>query len=251
MAEPIVAVENLTKRYGEFEAVKELSFDVREGEIFALLGPNGAGKTTTIRMLMGILHPTAGTARIRGFDCFADRAEVKRYIGYLPDDPVFYDYLTGREVIRFVGEMHGFTKGEIERRYAPLVARFDLTDALDEYTINYSRGMKKRLALVTALLHDPDLLILDEPTYGLDPFGTRTVQELILEKAGEGKSIFFSTHLLDQAERVSTRVGILSKGKLAAVGRLEELRAGREADATLEEIFFAVAQKPSDEDSQK
>src|SRR3954468_2452266 len=167
MVAPLVTTQGLSKRYGEFEAVANLNLRVEPGVLFALLGPNGAGKTTTIRMLMGILQPSAGSARIAGLDCFADRVAVKRCVGYLPDEPVFYEYLRGREIIHFVGAMHGLTRGRIEERSQPLVARLDLADALDEYAANYSRGMKKKLALTCALLHDPALLILDEPTSGL------------------------------------------------------------------------------------
>jgi len=248
VADAIASITNLTKRYGDFEAVSAVDLEVLEGEIFSLLGPNGAGKTTTIRMLMGILRPTAGTATVRGLDCFADRAEVKRFVGYQPDEPIFYDYLTGREILFFVGEMHGFKRSRIEDLYSPLVERLDLAEALGEYAINYSHGMKKKLALVCAFIHDPDFLILDEPTNGLDPYATRTVHELLRETIAAGKSVFFSTHLLDQAEKLSHRVGILNRGKLAAVGKLDELRDGLEKDSSLEEIFFsATGQSRQDE----
>lgn len=233
-------VRGLTKRYGAFEAVSDLGLQVPRGEIFTLLGPNGAGKTTTIRMLMGILRPTSGEARIDGLDCFQQRAEVMRRVGYLPDEPVFYDYLRGRELIRFVGEMHGLGRAEIDGRSSPLLARLDLADAAEEYALNYSRGMKKKLALICALLHDPALLILDEPTSGLDPHATRTLHEMMREMAAAGKTIFFSTHLLDQAEKLCHRVGILYKGRLAAAGTLADLRTSLTKGGSLEEIFFAV-----------
>ena len=203
--------------------------------------PNGAGKTTTIRMLMGILAPSAGSAKIDGLDCFRDRVEVKRRVGYLPDEPVFYDYLRGSEIIRFSGEMHGFSRDEIESRSNPLLQQLDLTEALDEFAVNYSKGMKKKLALVCAMLHDPALLILDEPTNGLDPFATRALHEIIRQKAAEGRTIFFSTHLLDQAERLCTQIAIVAKGRLAAHGTLSELRQRLSSDSSLEEIFFSVA----------
>ena len=149
----LVEITGLAKRYGTFNAVKGLDLSVGSGEIFALLGPNGAGKTTTIRMLMGILVPTAGGARIAGFDCFSDRVAVKRKVGYLPDEPVFYDFLRGRELIGYTGEMHGLTRKETMLRAAPLTARLELDDALDEFAVNYSKGMKKKLALICAMLH--------------------------------------------------------------------------------------------------
>jgi len=239
-AGPLVEIENLSKRYGAFEAVSEFSLKVGAGELFALLGPNGAGKTTTIRMLMGILQPSTGSARIRGLDCFSDRVEVMRLVGYLPDEPVFYDYLRGGEIIRFIGEMHGFTKPEIAQRTGALLERLELAEAVNEFAVNYSKGMKKKLALICAMLHDPALLILDEPTNGLDPFATRTLHEIMREKVAEGRTVFFSTHLLDQAERLCSRMAIIHRGRLAAAGSLTELRANLPPQSTLEEVFFAL-----------
>ncbi|MHC4939437.1 MAG: ABC transporter ATP-binding protein [Planctomycetota bacterium] len=238
----IVSLVGLSKSYGDFQAVSDLSVEVRPGERFALLGPNGAGKTTTIRMLMGILEPSSGTASVRGLDCFKDRAAVMGSVGYLPDDPIFYDYLRGREVIDFVQRMRGLCDEEVGERRKGLVERFDLGKDLEEYAVNYSKGMKKKLAIICALLHDPDLLILDEPTNGLDPYATRLFHELIRERADTGKSVFFSTHLLDQAERLCHRVGILEAGKLAACGPLDELKAQLAPGGSLEEIFFAVTE---------
>lgn len=238
---PLVESQGLSKTYGAFEAVKSLNLSVSYGQIFALLGPNGAGKTTTIRMLMGILAPTSGWAKIEGFDCFRDRVEVKRRVGYLPDEPVFYDYLRGSEIVRFSGEMHGLSHSEIESRARPLIEQLELVDALEEFAVNYSRGMKKKLALICALIHDPPLLILDEPTNGLDPFATRQLHEIIRAKSAAGKTVFFSTHLLDQVERLSTDIAIMVEGRLAARGTLTELRARLSSDSSLEEIFFAVA----------
>ncbi len=240
-AATILGSRGLTKRFGSFEAVSDLSLEVKRGEIYAFLGPNGAGKTTTIRMIMGILAPTSGSAFVAGLDCFTDRVEVKRRVGYLPDDPAFYDYLRGREIIQFVGEMHGIPHREIASISGALVERFDLGDALEEFAANYSRGMKKKLGMVCTLLHDPDLLILDEPTNGLDPMSSRTLHELIREKAALGKSVFFSTHLLDQAEKLCHRVAILYEGKKAAAGTPEELSRNLAEGGSLEEIFFAVA----------
>jgi len=239
---PALDLRALTKRYGGFVAVSGLDLTVPRGEVFALLGPNGAGKTTTIRMLMGILKPSSGTAAIEGRDCFRERVEVKRLAGYLPDEPVFYDYLRGREIVRFVGEMHGIDREEIERRSRPLLERFAIEDAREEYAVNYSRGMKKKLALVCALLHRPSFLILDEPTSGLDPHSTRELQKLLAEETAAGRTVFYSTHILDQAERLCHRAGILHQGKLAAVGTVEELRAKLAPGGSLEEVFFAVTE---------
>jgi ABC-2 type transport system ATP-binding protein len=238
--QPLIDVRGLVKKYGDFAAVTEISLQVRPGEVFVLLGPNGAGKTTTIRMLMGILQPTAGRASIAGLDCFADRAEVMRHVGYLPDEPIFYDFLRGREIVHFVGEMHGLSCRETDEHTVGLIEQLDLADAMEEYAVNYSRGMKKKLALVCAMFHEPRLLIMDEPTNGLDPLTTRRLHGIIRAHAEAGKSVFLSTHLLDQAEKLCDRVGILYRGRLAAMGQLAELRGQASADSTLEEIFFAV-----------
>jgi ABC-2 type transport system ATP-binding protein len=239
-APPMLEIEGLGKRYGTFPAVEGLNLRVARGEIFALLGPNGAGKTTTLRILMGFLKPSAGTARIAGLDCFDERVALKRLVGYLPDDPVFYDYLRGREIIEFSGGMHGLLRERVQARAQPLIERLELGDAIGDYAVNYSRGMKKKLALICALLHAPQLLILDEPTSGLDPLATRSLNELLLEQRGQGTTILLSSHLLDQVERLCERMAIVAAGKIAAIGTLEELR-GERAGGTLEEIFFAVA----------
>jgi ABC-2 type transport system ATP-binding protein len=244
--QPLVEIENLSKRYGDFDAVSHFSLNVGSGELFALLGPNGAGKTTTIRMLMGILQPSSGSARIGGLNCFSDRVQVMRLVGYLPDEPVFYDYLRGGEIIRFIGEMHGFSKADIARRTSGLLDRLELADAVNEFAVNYSKGMKKKLALICAMLHDPPLLILDEPTNGLDPFATRTLHEIMREKVAAGRTVFFSTHLLDQAERLCSRMAIIHRGALAAAGTLAELRANLPPHSTLEEVFFAHTGDPDD-----
>jgi ABC-2 type transport system ATP-binding protein len=237
----MLVIEGLGKRYGDFSAVRDLSLEVQEGEMFALLGPNGAGKTTTLRILMGFLKATAGRARIAGLDCFEQRVELKHIVGYLPDDPSFYDYLRGREIIEFSGSMHGLPRELILARSQPLVERLELGDALSDYAVNYSRGMKKKLALVCALLHEPRLLILDEPSSGLDPLATRGLNALLLDWQQRGTTILLSSHLLDQVERLCGRMAILAQGSIAAVGTLEELRRERGANQSLEEIFFAVA----------
>jgi len=240
VAAPLVDVRGLAKRYGDFTAVEDLTLQVRPGEVFVLLGPNGAGKTTTIRMLMGILQPSAGSATIGGRDCFSDRAEVMRDVGYLPDEPIFYDFLRGRELIDFVAQMHGLDRRATDRRARPIIERMELADAMEEYAVNYSRGMKKKLAVICAMLHEPRLMVMDEPTNGLDPQTTRALHGIIREHAASGGSVLLSTHLLDQAEKLCTRVGILYKGRLVACGPLDDLLAGASAGATLEEVFFAV-----------
>jgi ABC-2 type transport system ATP-binding protein len=238
----MIAFNHLGKTYGEFTAVRDLEFSVAQGEVFGFLGPNGAGKTTTIRMVMGILVPSTGSVTIDGLDCRADRVEVKRRVGYLPDNPVFYDYLRGREILEFVGEMHGYPRGEAERRAAALLEQLALDDASEEFAANYSTGMKKKLGLACALIHDPSVLILDEPTNGLDPRASREVQERLRISAAQGKTIFLSTHLLDMAERLCSRVGIIHRGEIVAVGPLHDLQEKVVPGGSLEEVFLKVTQ---------
>ncbi|MDB4990482.1 MAG: transporter ATP-binding protein [Myxococcaceae bacterium] len=239
---PLLEVRALTKRYGGFTAVDELDLSVARGEMFGLLGVNGAGKTTTMRMLMGILRASSGSARVDGLDCFLDRVEVKRRVGYLPDEPAFQDYLRGGEIVRFVGQMHGLSGGEIERRSAPLVERLSLGDAMDEFAVNYSRGMKKKLALVCALLHEPLLLILDEPTSGLDPIAMRRLDEVLRARVNDGMTVLLSSHQLEHVQSLCGRIAIMSQARLAAVGTLPELRARASAESSLEDVFFAVTE---------
>ena len=238
----MIELVGLRKQYGSFVAVRDLSLSVQQGTVFGFLGPNGAGKTTTIRMLMGILVPTAGAATIGGLDCQHDRIEVKRRVGYLPDAPIFYDFLRGREILQFVGEMHGQSLGEAAANAARLLDELALAEAAEEFAINYSMGMKKKLGLACALMHDPPVLILDEPTNGLDPRAAREVQDRLRRSSAEGKTIFLSTHLLDMAERLCSRVGIIYQGELVAQGTHQELRARLVPGGSLEEVFLKVTQ---------
>jgi ABC-2 type transport system ATP-binding protein len=234
----MIEFQQLTRTYGDFTAVQPLSLDVQRGEVFGFLGPNGAGKTTT--MMMGILVPSGGRARISGLDCHAQRAEVQRHVGYLPDNPIYYDFLRGREILQFVAEMHGMGRREAEQRALDMLAEFGLEEVVNEFAVNYSMGMKKKLGLACALIHDPEVLILDEPINGLDPRAARDVQERLKQAAAAGKTIFMSTHLLDMAEKVCTRVGIIHRGELVATGTLAELRERVDQNASLEEVFLKV-----------
>jgi ABC-2 type transport system ATP-binding protein len=246
----MIEFQSLSKVYGGFNAVKPLSLTVRRGEVFGFLGPNGAGKTTTIRMMMGILVPSGGHVLIDSLDCHADAAEVKRRVGYLPDTPIFYDYLRGREILQFVGEMHGFSRTEAAGRSARLLAEFGLQEAGEDYAVNYSLGMKKRLGLACALIHDPTVLILDEPINGLDPRASREVQERLLAAAARGVTIFVSTHLLDMAEKLCDRVGIIHRGELVATGTLDEIRAEASASGSLEDVFLKITDEAAEETAQ-
>ncbi len=239
-AHPMIQFDALSKTYGSYDAVKPLTLTVQRGEVFGFLGPNGAGKTTTIRMMMGILAPSGGKVLIDGLDCQADAAEVKRRVGYLPDNPIFYDYLRGREILQFVAEMHGFSRTDAIARASALLQDLGLDDVTEEFAVNYSMGMKKRLGLACALIHEPAVLILDEPINGLDPRASRDVQERLLAASAQGTTIFVSTHLLDMAQKLCDRVGIIHRGALAATGTLDEIRAGASADGSLEEVFLKI-----------
>ena len=241
----MIEFQGLAKHYGGFTAVQPLRLTVRRGEVFGFLGPNGAGKTTTIRMMMGILVPSAGRVLVNGLDCQADAAQVKRHVGYLPDNPIFYDFLRGREILQFVAEMHGMPRPDAVERAAQMLQEFGLQDVGEEFAVNYSMGMKKKLGLACALVHDPAVLVLDEPINGLDPRAAREVQDRLVASAAAGKTIFVSTHLLDMAQRMCKRVGIINRGALVATGTLEELRGASSGDSTLEELFL----KFTDDDS--
>jgi ABC-2 type transport system ATP-binding protein len=243
----VIAFERLHKDYGSLAAVRDLTFTVARGEVFGFLGPNGAGKTTTIRIMRGILVPSSGRVTINGFDCQQDRVEVKRQVGYLPDNPMFYDYLRGHEILRFVGEMHGLSRDEAQTRAVRLLAELGLDDAAADYAVNYSAGMKKKLGLACALVHDPPVLILDEPTNGLDPRAARDLQERLRAAARLGKTIFLSTHLLDMAQRLCSRVGIIDRGGLVAVGPLQQLQEEVVPGGSLEEVFLKVTRAERDQ----
>ncbi|MES2300105.1 MAG: ABC transporter ATP-binding protein [Pseudomonadota bacterium] len=242
----MIEFQGLSKAYGSYEAVKPLSLTVKRGEVFGFLGPNGAGKTTTIRMMMGILVPSGGRVLIDGLDCHADATEVKRHVGYLPDNPIFYDFLRGREILQFVAEMHGYSRAQAAERSARMLAEFGLDEVTEEFAVNYSMGMKKKLGLACALIHEPSVLILDEPINGLDPRASRDVQERLLAAAAGGTTIFVSTHLLDMAEKLCDRVGIIHRGALVATGTLDEIRSEAAADGSLEEVFLKITDDASE-----
>ena len=244
----MIETVGLCKRFGGTLAVDDLTLKVEAGEVMGFLGPNGSGKTTTIRLLMGLLRPTAGRASILGRDCAADAVALKREVGYLPDEPFLYPYLSGVETLDLVAGLHGFPAAEARRRAEAAAERIGLGAAARAYTVTYSLGMKKRLALALALVHEPRVLILDEPTNGLDPAGARQMRAAIAEYAAGGRTIFLSTHLLDAAERLCHRVAILQHGRLRAVATPGELRArfGVGPETTLEDLFLRMTGDPPD-----
>ncbi len=242
----LVVVEGVTKSFGDKTAVKNISFAVPAGQICGLLGPNGAGKTTLFRLLMGILKATRGKLLIDGLDAFDDRVEVKRLIGFLPDEPVFYSYLSGREILELSASMHGLDLHETMDRLSPLIAKVRLADDIDNYAEDYSRGMKKKLGLLLAMLHQPKLLVLDEPTNGLDVESTHLFYDLIFEAARQGTTVLFSTHLMDHVTRLCSDAVIINEGTLVAKGSIAELRSrfGQTGSDSLEEIFLRLTSRP-------
>ncbi|ALV63300.1 ATP-binding transport protein [Thermococcus sp. 2319x1] len=219
-----IEVENLTKSYGNLKAVDELSFEVYKGEIFGFLGPNGAGKTTTILSMLGLIIPDKGTVRILGNDVFREPIKVKERIGFLPENATLYEELTAWGNLEFFANFYGFSKSEKEKRIEELLKLVGLWDVKYRKVKTFSKGMKQRLLLAQALINDPEVLILDEPTSGLDPEGAYLVKSIIREERKNGKTVFFSSHVLSEVEELSDRVGIIVKGKLRALGALEEIK---------------------------
>ena len=243
LAAGLVQVDHITKSFGSKTALKDVSFSVPPGQICGLLGPNGAGKTTLFRLLMGILKATEGTLLIDGLDAFEERVEVKRLIGFLPDEPVFYSYLSGQEVLELSAAMHGLDVASAMNRLAPVIAQLRLAEDIGNYAEDYSRGMKKKLGLLLAMLHQPKLLVLDEPTNGLDVESTHLFYDLILEQSRQGTTVLFSTHLMDHVTKLCSHAVIINEGTVVAQGSLQELSAkfGR---ASLEDVFLQLTARP-------
>ncbi len=240
----MIELTNLTKQYGRTLAVDHLSLSVQKGEIFGFIGPNGAGKTTTIRMMAGVLGPTEGTVRIDGIPMAADPEAAKRVIGFIPDRPFLYEKLTGMEFMRFIADLYGRGNGLFREKAQGLLIQFSLYDWADHLIESYSHGMKQRLVIASALLHDPRVIIVDEPMVGLDPAGIRMVKDLLRELAGRGTTIFMSTHTLEIAEDLCDRIGVIHRGRLVALGTTGDLRGtARLREGDLEEVFLRLTGK--------
>ena len=231
--ENIIQTSHLTKRYGAKIAVNDLNLSIRKGEVFGLLGPNGAGKTTTILMLLGLTEPTAGTATIAGCDCTRNPLEVKSIVGYLPDNVGFYTDMTGRQNLRFTGRLNGLGGQELEERIDSLLERVGMTEAADKKTGTYSKGMRQRLGIADVLIKDPQVIIMDEPTLGIDPEGMRELLNIIRDlSVKDGRTVLISSHQLQQIQQVCDRVGIYVEGSLMACGTLAELEAQIQKNGT-------------------
>ncbi|MDC3413890.1 ABC transporter ATP-binding protein [Terrihalobacillus insolitus] len=243
-----VKLTNLSKSYGKHNAVPNLNLEVKKGELFGFLGPNGAGKTTTIKMITGLLEPSSGTAEVNGIDIWKKPIEGKKKIAYVPDQPNVYPKLTGWDYLNFVGSVFRIPKDQFQSKAKELLQIFNLTDQADDLIESYSHGMKQKIAICGALISDPDVLFLDEPTVGLDPKSARSLKNLLRELCDNGMTAFVSTHILEIAEQMCDRVGIILDGNIIALGTMDELRSGNgNADQSLEDIFLELT---GDEDQQ-
>ena len=238
---------DLTRYYGRKLAVENLNLRVEKGEVFGFIGPNGAGKTTTIRMLSCLIQPTRGTARVGGYDIQEDPLKVKRIVGLVPENPPLYDRLTGREYLEFVGRLHKVPEGERKRRIDEMLEAFKLGDVADQVIVSYSKGMKQKIAFSAALIHNPKVLLLDEPTSGVDVRAAKIIKDIIRELSERGVTVFYSTHIMELAERICERVGIINEGRLMAVGTLDELKS-RFYGTDLEDVLLKLTGGAEDEE---
>jgi ABC-2 type transport system ATP-binding protein len=236
----LIQLTGLTKRYGDFTAVAGIDLSVRRGELFGLLGPNGAGKTTTLRMIAGILQPTAGTIAIGGVSLADNPVAAKSRLGFIPDRPFIYEKLTGTEFLRFVAGLYGQGGDEIDRRGEELLALFDLVDWKDELVESYSHGMRQKLIIASAFVHRPEVIVVDEPMVGLDPKAARLLKDLFRAYVERGNTIVMSTHTLEVAETLCDRIAIVQNGRVAAMGTMAELRSNTGYDSGLEDIFLRL-----------
>jgi ABC-2 type transport system ATP-binding protein len=239
----MIKLDRLTKKFGDFTAVENLCLDIRPGDFFGFLGPNGAGKTTTIKMITGLTAASSGTITINGFDIHRQPLEAKSTLGYIPDQPFLYDKLTGREFLHFSGGLYRLDHDRLRQRVNEYAELFELDSWLDQRTEYYSQGMRQRIVIVAALLHEPKTLVIDEPMVGLDPRGVRLVKRLLEEKASCGMSIFMSTHSLPVVEELCNRIAIINHGKLIFEGPSGEfLRVKATPGASFESIFLELTQ---------
>jgi len=242
----MIELRNLTKKFGEIVAVNRLNLSVSEGEIFGFIGPNGAGKTTTLRMMSGILAPTEGSIMIDGIDMARQPEKAKQRMGYIPDRSFLYEKLTGMEFLRFTADLFGVEDGLFKEKSESFLKEFSIYDWRDELIESYSHGMKQRLIISAALLHEPKVLIIDEPMVGLDPAGIRMIKILFRDLAKKGTTLFMSTHTLSVAENVCDRIGVIHKGKLIAIGTVEDLKdSARVEEGDLEKVFLILTEGDS------
>ena len=240
----MIELSGLTKTYnrGQVKAVDALDLSVRAGEVFGFLGPNGAGKTTTIKMMVGLLRPDRGSIRMAGYDLAGSPLEVKRRLSYVPDNPDIYQRLTGIEYLNFLADVYRVKAEERQERIPHLLELFALTRVVADPIKSYSHGMRHKIVLVGALLHDPMIFIMDEPMVGLDPRSAHHFKEILRDRCAHGRTVFFSTHILEVAEKLCDRIGIIHKGKLIALGTMDELRDQARDKESLEQIFLELTE---------
>ena len=239
----MIEIKNLTRKFGSFEAVQDMSLSVRTGELFCFLGPNGAGKTTTIKMLTGLLRPTSGIARICGIDIQQNPIDVKKKIGYIPDMPFLYERLTATEFFRFTADLYDINPNTIQGACTESFKLFGIYDYRNMLIKDLSHGIRQRLIYAATFLHIPEVLFIDEPLVGLDPYSIRLIKDLLKEKARNGMTIFLTTHILAVAEDIADRIGIIFQGRLIVVGTLKELLAMNKSCNNLEDIFLHLTEK--------
>ncbi|WP_186579941.1 ABC transporter ATP-binding protein [Aquibacillus kalidii] len=241
MSGSAIKITNLAKTYGKHDAVKQLNFEVQKGELFGFLGPNGAGKTTTIKMLTGLLEPSSGSAEINGINIWQHPIDAKKKIAYVPDQPNLYPKLTGWDYLEFVASVFQLPKDRFQAKAEELLSIFNLSNQASDLIESYSHGMKQKIAICGALVHEPAVLFLDEPTVGLDPKSARSLKNLLRKLCDEGMTAFISTHILEIAEQMCDRVGIILDGNIIALGTMEELKSAEgKADQSLEDIFLEL-----------
>jgi ABC-2 type transport system ATP-binding protein len=239
----MIELLDVSKRYGTKVAVDNLTLRIEAGELFAFLGPNGAGKTTTIKMIVGLLFPTEGTVRVGGFDVRTEGDQARRHISYLPDVPYLYEKLTGREFLQFIADMYGMDAARGREKIDEVINLFELHDFVDDLTERYSHGMRQRTVFASALLHEPRVLIVDEPTVGLDPASVRKLKNILREQASNGTTVFLSTHSLDIVQELASRIGIIHRGRMIGCGSLESLRKQAAHDGSLEDVFLKLTEE--------
>ncbi|HET9881126.1 MAG TPA: ABC transporter ATP-binding protein [Candidatus Binatia bacterium] len=243
----MIRIINLRKQYGRLAAVDDLNIEVAPGEIFGFLGPNGAGKTTTIRVMMGILRASSGRVILGGHDVEQEPQQAKAIAGFIPDRPFIYEKLSGKEFLTFIAKLHRMESARLTRRIDELLEYFELANWQDELVEGFSHGMKQRLVLCAALVHEPRILIVDEPMVGLDPKGARTIKDLFRSLAKNGTTVFLSTHSISVAEEVCHRIGIIQKGHLIASGTMADIyRLTRGHDSNLEDVFLELTRQQAD-----
>lgn len=242
----MLEIKNLTKKFDQFIAVNSINLKINKGDLFGFLGPNGAGKTTTIKMVTGLYSLTGGSISVNNIDIIKDSIKTKEIIGYIPDNPFLYDKLTGREFLYFSGGLFNLSKSFLKNKIDELVHLLKISEWLDKRTEEYSQGMRQRITIASAFLHDPELIVIDEPMVGLDPQSAHIIKQVLKRKASEGKTIFMSTHSLNVVEEICNRVGIINRGKIIfddSIEELENLKAQK--NNNLEELFIELTNEES------